>query len=291
MVVCCCRFQDVAVSLGPLDEGPGLWFDANAFSPDGERLLATRGADLVVLDIASGRTIPLTTDGVPDAIENGHRASWSPDGKWIAYIQSDSSAVPKRAVLVPGDATYRTFKEQRYERIGGPISTFRIGIVGVEGGPTRWIELADNPGTFYLSQASWAGSSDELLVEKLSRYRDAREFLLVNHRTGAIAKAFAETDPAWADSNLSANGGLEWIRGGQAFVINSERAADAPSKQPNVLFIAVHDLNDWSAGSGKLLHAVIDPQLRDDYFPEKAKDNPFHSYVLDSADRRVKGHS
>ena len=31
----------------------------------------------------------------------------------------------------------------------------------------------------------------------------------------------------------------------------------------------------WSAGSGKLLHYIIDPPSWDDYFPEKAKDNPF----------------
>jgi hypothetical protein len=69
------------------------------------------------------------------------------------------------------------------------------------------------------------GSSDDryqdlLLVEKFSRYRDAREVLLANHRTGAIAKAYAETDPAWVDME---NGGLEWIRGGQTFVVFSER--------------------------------------------------------------------
>ncbi len=31
----------------------------------------------------------------------------------------------------------------------------------------------------------------------------------------------------------------------------------------------------WSAGSGKLLHYVIDPQSWDDYFPAKTNDNPF----------------
>ena len=98
-----------------LDAGPGLWFDANAFSPDGGRLVATRGADLVMLDIATGREIALTKDGVSGAIDNGHRAAWSPDGKWLVYIQTDSSAVPKRAVLVPGDPTYRTFREQTFE--------------------------------------------------------------------------------------------------------------------------------------------------------------------------------
>jgi len=31
----------------------------------------------------------------------------------------------------------------------------------------------------------------------------------------------------------------------------------------------------WSAGSGKLLHYIIDPQSWDDYFPDKAKNDPF----------------
>lgn len=31
----------------------------------------------------------------------------------------------------------------------------------------------------------------------------------------------------------------------------------------------------WSAGSGKMLHYVIDPQSWDDYFPAKEKDHPF----------------
>jgi len=31
----------------------------------------------------------------------------------------------------------------------------------------------------------------------------------------------------------------------------------------------------WSAGSGKMLHYIIDPPSWDDYFPDKAKDDPF----------------
>ena len=31
----------------------------------------------------------------------------------------------------------------------------------------------------------------------------------------------------------------------------------------------------WSAGPGKLLHYIIDPPSWDDYFPDKARDNPF----------------
>jgi dipeptidyl-peptidase-4 len=215
-------FEPETGALRPVKAESGARFGADAFSPDGKRLQGSRGADLIVFDIASGRTTRLTQDGDPGTIDNGS-ACWSPDGQWIAYVQYDYSAVPKRAVLVPGDPTYRTFQETRYERIGGPIATLRVGLVSAEGGPTKWIALPDQPGTFYLNQVSWAGNSDELLIEKLSRYRDARAFLLVNHRTGAIATAYAETDPAWVDMEPSANEGLEWIRGGQAFVVRSER--------------------------------------------------------------------
>ncbi|HOC00894.1 MAG TPA: DPP IV N-terminal domain-containing protein [Verrucomicrobiota bacterium] len=216
-------FEPESGDLRPVKAGDGVGFDANPFSPDERRLLGSRGADLVVFDIASGRTIPLTKDGDPDTVDNG-RAAWSPDGQWIAYVQSDFSAVPKRAVLVPGDPTYRTFRETRYERIGGPISTLRIGVVGVEGGPTRWIELADQPGTFYLNPLGWAGNSDEVLIDKLSRGRDAREVLLANHRTGAVTKPYAATDPAWVVSWVDMEPGcLEWVRGSNTFVLFSER--------------------------------------------------------------------
>jgi dipeptidyl-peptidase-4 len=206
-------------ALHPVEAGSGAWFGADAFSPDGKWLLGSRGADLIAFDIASGRTTRLTQDGDPGTIDNGS-AGWSPDGQWISYVQYDCSAVPQRAVLVPGDPTYRTFRETRYERIGGPITTLRVGVVGVAGGPTRWIELTDKPGTFYLNPLGWAGNSDEVLVDKFSRSRDAREVLLANHRTGAITKAYAETDPAWVDMEI---GGLEWIHGGTTFVVFSER--------------------------------------------------------------------
>ena len=216
-------YETESGDLRPVKAGDGVGFDANAFSPNERSLLGSRGAELIVFDIASGRTTQVTRDSDPDAIANS-RAAWSPDGKWIAYVRSDSSAIPKRAVLVPGDPNYRTFEETRFERIGGPIPTLRIGVVGAEGGPTRWVELADRPGTFYMNTLGWAGNSDEVLIDKLSRGRDAREVLLANHQTGAITKAYSATDPAWVVSWVDMEpGGLEWVRGSKTFIVFSER--------------------------------------------------------------------
>ena len=79
-------------------------------------------------------------------------------------------------------------------------------------------------GTYYLNPLGWAGNSDEVMIDKLSRGRDVREVLLANHRTGAITKAYAATDPAWVVSWVDMEpGGLEWVRGSETFVIFSER--------------------------------------------------------------------
>lgn len=75
--------------------GNGVGFDANAFSPDEGRLLGSRSAELVVFDLASGRITQVTENSDSDAIANSG-ATWSPDGKWIAYVRSDYFVYPNR---------------------------------------------------------------------------------------------------------------------------------------------------------------------------------------------------
>ncbi|MSR55781.1 MAG: S9 family peptidase [Gemmataceae bacterium] len=195
----------------------------NTFSPNGDRLLFGRGPNLYVCDLANDRTTPLTTIEGNGVLENGVEASWSPDGLQIVYVQSDSSKVRQRPVIYPTDPTYPEVSLQRFARVGTPIPTLRVGVVDTNGGETRWVNLPSEPGTFYINDASWAGNSEELLVEMLSRSRDARQFLLINTGTGAIYKAYEESDPAWVDASYSANAGLEWIQDGKAFVLLSER--------------------------------------------------------------------
>ena len=206
----------------------------STFSPSGDRLVFGRGPDLYVLDLASQRSTALSQTDANSVRENGSQsnwrpdqasvqASWSPDGRQIAYLQIDSSKVRQRPVVHPTDPTYPEVSMQRYARVGTPIPTLRVGVVDAAGGETRWVTLPADPGTFYISDISWAGNSDELLIEMLSRSRDSRTFLLANTKTGTTTKAYEETDSAWVDASYSANAGLEWIQEGKAFVLLSER--------------------------------------------------------------------
>ncbi len=195
---------------------------SGVLSPNGDRVIYSEGGNLFVRNLEDGQSIQLTRDTADGPRSNG-RAVWSPDGKRIVFVQTDVSQVMKRRVLVPTDPSYPEIREDLFARVGETIATLRVGVVDSEGAETRWLAIPKPAEGFYLGQVSWAGNSDEALVEKLSRFRDRREFLLANVRTGEVSRIFHESDPAWVVASYGKNSGLEWIRDGRAFIVLSEK--------------------------------------------------------------------
>jgi dipeptidyl-peptidase-4 len=191
-------------------------------SPDGESVLFSERGNLFVRDLSSDRRISLTSSAGDGSVFNG-RAVWSPDGKSIAFVQSDDSRVKLRSVLVPSDPSYPKVREVRFARVGETIPSLRVGVVDAQGKETRWLSIPVPAEGFYLGQVDWAGNSHELLIEKLSRFRNEREFLLADVRTGAVRRIFHESDPAWVVASYRKNAGLTWIRDGEAFLVLSEK--------------------------------------------------------------------
>jgi len=141
-----------------------------------------------------------------------------------AFLQEvDVSDVRLRSSLIPGDPSYPEVMETRFARVGGIISTLRLAVIDAGGKEMRWLAIPTPTEDFYLGQVSWAGNSNELLVEKLSRFRDKREFLLVDVNSGETTVIFEESDPAWVVASYHKNIGLIWIRDHSAFLVLSEK--------------------------------------------------------------------
>ncbi|MFK8113769.1 MAG: DPP IV N-terminal domain-containing protein [Rubripirellula sp.] len=194
---------------------------AKHLSPDGTRALEARNRKLFARDLESGQRIQLTEDtGERDISYRDF--NWSPNGKHILFVEVDRSDLRLRSVLVPSDPTYPDVEQHRFARVGEKLAALRVGIVNADGKQLRWLPIETPAEGFYLGQVEWAGNSDEVLVETLSRFRDKREFW-ITAIDGEPRRIYQEVNDAWAVGSHGINSGLKWIRGGEAFVVVSEK--------------------------------------------------------------------
>ena len=200
-------------------------------SPDGSKALEFEGRNLFVSDIVSGQRVQLTQN-TTDRDLAYYDKMWSPDGQKILFIESDSTNVRQRTVLGTNDPSYPDVQKNRFARVGEVINKLRIGVVDSAGKNLTWLPIESPEEGIYLGQVEWAGNSDEVIVEKFSRFRNQRDFFLAktNGSSGSAGSAkaevkliFHELNDAWADASQGKNSGLMWTRGGKAFVVVSEK--------------------------------------------------------------------
>ena len=88
------------------------------WSPDGTRIAATAiplcemycPAELVVVDAATGRATPLTHGPQNEDLPYAQSASWSPDGKWIAFERTGPAGFSIRVVPAAGGSERELFR-------------------------------------------------------------------------------------------------------------------------------------------------------------------------------------
>jgi len=147
---------------------------------------------------------------------------WSPDGSKVLFVEADYTDVLKRWVLVPGDPSYPEVQQNRFARVGGVIEKLLVGVVNKDGQQLTWLPVDCPEEGMYLGQIQWAGNSQEVLVERFSRFRDRRDFLLINV-DGEAKTIFSESDKAWVEASQGWNSGLVWIADGKEFIVISEK--------------------------------------------------------------------
>lgn len=191
------------------------------YSPDGQKRLERRSRSVVVLDVESGEVTELVKSS-PVLDIYYRNMKWSPNGKYVSFIEVDRSEVPLRTVLVPKDPSYPGMERHRFARVGEKIESLRVGICDLEDGQIRWLPIESPDEGFYLGHVDWIPGSDELLVETLSRFRDKREFWVATVE-GKLNRIFREVNEAWAVGSHGINKGARWIQDGKVFIFISEK--------------------------------------------------------------------
>lgn len=254
-------------------------------SPQGTHQLVSLGGKLLSVDLAN-RTETLLASNPPGREVEYRNPVWSPDGSRVVFIEADFTDVRQRSVLVPSDPSYPGVQKHRFARVGEQIEKLRVGVVNADGHQLSWLPIESPEEGIYLGQVDWAGNSEEVLVEKFSRFRDKREFLLVT-TGGRIKTIFSETNGAWVESSQGKNSGLVWIEGGRAFVVISEKdgwrhayRSSRDGSEITLLTAGDYDIID---------RAVIDEERGWYYFyasPDDATQKYLYRVALDGSGQR-----
>jgi len=201
------------------------------FSPTGEYVAYVRKGNIYIENLIDHSIKSLTRAGNDDVINgtgdwvyeeelslrDGYR--WSPDGKFIAYWQINTEGVSKFPLINNTDTLYPQVRWFAYPKVGQRNPSARIGVVDIDSGETRWVDLPGDPRDHYVPKIQWADNSEELLVQQLNRLQNRNRLFLAAAESGDVTPILTEEDEAWVDVHDE----LNWLADGREFTWISER--------------------------------------------------------------------
>ena len=244
-------FERATRSVRALSDEGGAPIDPR-WSPDGSRVACVREGELHVIDVASGAQRRITTGataGITHATaefvaqEEMDRMEgywWSPDTRTLAYQETDEREVERFQIADPMHPE-RAPDAFAYPRAGRQNAQVRLGLVGVQGGPTTWVQW-DRAAFPYLAKVVWNEASP-LTILVQNRAQTAEELLAVA-ADGTTRTLLTETDPAWVNIDPSVP---RWLPDGSGFLWSTERDG--------------HSLLELRRPDGTLDRVVVPPEV------------------------------
>ncbi len=204
------------------------------FSPDGRSVAYVSQNNLFVEDLSNGLIRKLTSDGTRKLIngtfdwvyeeEFGCRDGfrWSPDGRQIAFWQVDATQIRDYYMLNTTDSVYSKVIPVEYPKVGEAPSPVRIGVLTINGGGIRWMNIPGDPRQHYIPRMEWSGPN-EIIVQQLDRKQQESKLMYCKASDGSTVTFWAENDEAWVDLNTDNPVGWNWVNKGQDFLWVSEK--------------------------------------------------------------------
>jgi dipeptidyl-peptidase-4 len=202
------------------------------FNPQGTKVAYVMQNNIYVQDLNNYRISKLTKDG-NDTIVNGtfdwvneeefflrDGFRWSPDGQHIAYWQLDTEGTPVFTMINNTDELYPTLKEFPYPKVGETNAAMRIGVIPASGGKTQWMDIPGDPRQHYLVRMQWAGNSEQLLIQQLTRKQHINRAFIANIDSGNAQELLRESTDSWAEYVDD----IHFLNDGKEFTWLSERS-------------------------------------------------------------------
>ncbi|PIA48969.1 hypothetical protein AQUCO_01300085v1 [Aquilegia coerulea] len=188
-------------------------------SPDGSMLAYVRDYNLHVLNLSDGEPKQLTfgdtgktmTHGLAEYIaqEEMDRKNgfwWSPDSKYIAFAQVDSSHIPLYRIMHQGKSSVCSDAQEdhAYPFAGTSNVKVKLGVVSSSGGPITWMDLlcAGKDHTSgdeeYLARVCWM-PGNVLAAQVLSRSHMNLKILKFDINTGKRETLLLEENGVWVN--------------------------------------------------------------------------------------------
>ncbi|MBK9528298.1 MAG: S9 family peptidase [Acidobacteria bacterium] len=201
------------------------------FSPDGTRVGYVSKQNIYIEDLASSKITQITTDGGGNIINgtfdwvyeeeldcrDGFR--WSPDGKTIAYWQSDTKNIGTFYLIDNVSDIYSKPIPLPYPKVGTKLSAVKIGVILATGGKTMWFEMPGDPTNNYIARMDFIPNSNELMIQQLNRLQNTNKVWIGDAAKLTLNNILTETDSAFLDIHDN----IRWLDGEKYFTWTSER--------------------------------------------------------------------
>lgn len=201
------------------------------FSPDADRVAYVSQNNIYVEHLADGTINQITKDG-NDEIVNGtfdwvyeeefgcrDGFRWSPDGKYIAYWQSDTKGTGWFDIINNVDSLYPQVQRFPYPKAGTANSAVKVGYVSADGGNTTWIDLPGDPRDNYIPRMEFIPGCNELFIQQMNRPQNTNKVWIAKIGENKADNIFTDKDAAW----LETNDNVRWLKGNKYFTWESER--------------------------------------------------------------------
>ncbi|HMJ61982.1 MAG TPA: DPP IV N-terminal domain-containing protein, partial [Bryobacteraceae bacterium] len=209
----------------------GLNEEDPKLSPDAKHVLYRSKSNLYSIDLSTRKITQLTTDGTatllngqldwvyPEELELHTATWWSPDSKRIAYLQFDVShefSYPQLDLL----GVRAIAEPQRYPQAGTPNAHVRLGVVSLDSGLTKWMEIGDTSDAL-LARVAWLPDSSQVAIERMNRVQSELDLWFCDASSGAARVVLHEQSKTWI--NMADN--LFLLKSRPEFLWTSELAS------------------------------------------------------------------